>query len=88
MTVRSVLNKIFWDPKERRDEYVVTFIHRGAPLDRKSLSCQLIKEIKSSWLTYESETEGEVVIPFHRILEIKNIKTGETVWMKSKIRGK
>lgn len=82
MTVREFLNKIFWDPRENRFDYEIAFIHRGAPMDRKILPCSLIKEVKSSWFTYESKEEGEVIIPFHRIIEIRNVKTGQTVWKR------
>ena len=87
MIIRDILNKILWDPKENRFNYEIIFIHRGAYLDEKCLSCGLIKEVKSSWFTYDSENEGEVVIPFHRIVTILNINTGETIWKKT-IHGK
>ena len=83
MIIRDILNKIFWDPKENRLDYEVVYIHRGAHMDKKRLPLSLIKEVKSSWFIYDSETEGEVVIPFHRILEIINIKTGKTIWRKT-----
>ena len=82
MTIREFLNKIFWDPRENRVDYEVVFIHRGAYMDRKSVPCGLIKEVKSSWFTYESAEEGEVFIPFHRIIEIRNVKTGEIAWRR------
>ena len=83
MTIRDILNKIFWDPNEKILEYEVVFIHRGAYMDRKTLPCCKIKEIESSWFTYESEKEGEITIPFHRILEIRNVKTKQVVWKNS-----
>ena len=83
MIIRDILNKILWDSKEHRFNYEITFIHRGAYLDEKHLSCSLIKEVKSSWFTYDSENEGEVVIPFHRILLILNISTRKTIWKKT-----
>lgn len=82
MIIRDILNKIFWDPKKNRFDYEIVFIHRGACNDKKRLSCGVIKEVKSSWFTYDGENE-EVVIPFHRIIEILNIKTGKTVWEKT-----
>lgn len=84
MTIRDFLNRIFWDPRENRANYEVIFIHRGAYMDRKSLPCVAIKEVKSSWFTYETPEEGEVVIPFHRIIEIRNLKTGEAAWKRQK----
>lgn len=82
MTIREVLNRIFWDKRESPEDYEVTFIHRGAYMDRKTVPCGSIDRVRSSWFTYESEEEGEVLIPFHRVLEIRNVKTGQLVWRK------
>ena len=78
MVLRDLLNKILWDSKENRFNYEITFIHRGAYLDEKRLSCGSIKEVRSSWFTYDSENE-EVLIPFHRIIRILNINTKEII---------
>ena len=85
LTIRGILNRIFWDQRENRGDYVVTFIHRGAYMNRKVIPCSLIKEVKASWFSYESEGE-EVIIPFHRILEIKNVKNGKLVWKKTSVK--
>ncbi len=82
MRIRDFLNRIFWDPRENRTDYEVIFIHRGAYMDRKSLPCTAIKEVRSSWFIYETPEEGEVLIPFHRIIEIRNLKTGKTAWKR------
>ncbi len=58
------------------------FRHRGAPLNQRVVACTLITTIQPSWFTYMDEGGRETVIPFHRILEIRNIKTGETIWRK------
>ena len=83
MILRDILNKIFWDPKENKLDYEVVYIHRGATMDQKRLALSLIKEVKSSWFIYNHESEGEVVIPFHRIIELINIKTGQKIWRKT-----
>jgi uncharacterized protein (UPF0248 family) len=78
---REIFNKIFWDKREKPENYFVTFIHRGAPQDRKTIPCTSIVKVERSWFIYSVEGE-ETLIPFHRILEIKNIKTGKVLWRK------
>jgi hypothetical protein len=79
--IRDVLNKILWDKNECSHDYVVTFIHRGAINDRKTIPFNSIVNVFSSYFVYRREKE-EVYIPFHRILEIKNEITGEVMWRK------
>ncbi len=83
MIIRDILNKIFWDPKENKLDYEIVYIHRGTYMDQKHLALNLVKEVKSSWFIYNSEPEGEVIIPFHRIIEINNLKSGKTIWRKT-----
>jgi len=82
LTIRDVLNKLLWDPRENSADYRLTFVHRGAPRDVKAIPCNLIAEVESSCFTYRSEDEGEVLIPFHRVLEIRDVKTGRIAWKK------
>ena len=84
MKIKEVFNKILWDPREREkiEEYEVTFIHRGALQDRKTIPVTMIKEVKSSMFIYINENGEETYIPFHRILEIRNRSTGEILWSK------
>jgi len=76
------LNKIRWNKRFNPEDYVITFIHRGVKDNKKTIPYRLIASIGKSWFTYKSEEE-EVFIPYHRILEIKNIKTGEILWSKA-----
>ncbi|MFH0897221.1 MAG: RNA repair domain-containing protein [Candidatus Bathyarchaeota archaeon] len=83
MTIRDILNKLLWDPKENIVYYELAFIHRGAPMDVKVISCSLIAEVESSGFTYKNEEEDEeVFIPFHRVLEIRNVRTGQVIYNK------
>ena len=79
--IRDVLNKILWDKNECSHDYVVTFIHRGAVGNRKTISFNSIVKIFSSYFVYSRENE-EVYIPFHRIVEIKNVRTNRVTWKK------
>jgi len=70
------LNKLLWDPKENSSDYELTFIHRGAPKDQKSISCDLILVVGSSGFEYKVD-EDVIFIPFHRVIEIINVETGQ-----------
>lgn len=80
-TLRQILNKLVWDERETIADYEIKFIHRGIPGDSKIIPCRIITQIGSSWFTYES-VEENAIIPFHRILEIKNVRTGQVIWGK------
>jgi len=82
LTIREVLNRISWDSRYRKEDYEVVFIHRGAQMNRRTAPCRLIRNIQPSWFTYVDEEGNETIIPFHRVLEIRNVKTGEPIWKK------
>jgi len=79
--VRSILNKILWDRREAPDDYEVGFIHRGASGDVKTFRGGSLKKVERSWFLYDNGTE-EHSIPLHRILTVRNVKTGDVLWMK------
>jgi len=81
--IRKILNRIKWDSQDLED-YEIFFLHRGAPNDLKMYPGNKIKEIERSYILFTDETEedGEVVIPFHRIRKIYNKKTDQCVWEK------
>ncbi len=83
--IRKILNQIKWDPDENISNYKISYLHRGAPNDQKTITADIIKEIKGSFLTFldETEEEEEVVIPFHRIRKIYNKITKKIIWQKS-----
>jgi uncharacterized protein (UPF0248 family) len=77
------LGKIFWTESATVEGFTVTFIHRGAPEDTKTIIFSSIVKVGRSWFTYRSNG-GETLIPFHRILEVKNIRTCTSLWKKSR----
>jgi len=81
LDIREALNKIFWDKREKIADYEITFIHRGVHEDRKTVPCSIIARIGPSWFIYKTDEE-EALIPFHRIITIKNTKTKRTIWSK------
>jgi uncharacterized protein (UPF0248 family) len=80
-----VLNKLRWDNRENPQDYVITYRHRGAPDDMIQISASKIAKLGKSYFTIldDSQAESEEsIIPFHRILEIHNVRDGRIVWTK------
>lgn len=82
LNIRNILNKLKWDPKENIEHYELSFVHRGVPRDVKIIPCDIITGVEASWFIYKNQVNGETLIPFHRVIEIKNIMTGQIVWKK------
>jgi len=78
---KEILNRLFWDSRLKLQDHAISFIHRGAPGDIKTIPCSSVKRAAKSWFLY-AEGEREVLIPYHRITEIKNLRTGEILWRK------
>jgi uncharacterized protein (UPF0248 family) len=75
------LNKIFWDQREDRKNYEVTFVHRGVPGDLKRIPCEEIIHLEPSGFVHQNGEGEENFIPYHRIREIKDIRDGKVVWL-------
>jgi len=80
--LKNILNKVFWDKREDPDDYILSFIHRGASGDLKTIPLRKIREVGSSWFTYRDNSENETTIPFHRVTLVKNIRSGSVLWRK------
>jgi len=85
MKTRAVLNRLMWDSKlkEERKTVTITFIHRGAPNNEKTIRFTQILHVLASWFIYKDENGEEIQIPFHRILNIKNTKRNTYLYLKS-----
>lgn len=79
--LRNIFNKIAWDKRERAENYLVYFTHRGVPGDTRKINASLITKVGASWFTYTSEESEETLIPFHRVRRIVNIQTGKAIWI-------
>jgi len=74
-----------WDPRERPDNYLITYRHRGAPGDVKQIHASNIRTLGKSYFTLAENIDGEeTTIPFHRILEIRNLSENIIVWRSRK----
>ena len=66
--IKDIFSKYTY-PENRLKDLTITYIHRGAPGDRKTISAEYTKVGRAY---FEFIEDGEVVhIPFHRILEIR-----------------
>lgn len=80
-TIRNILNKIRWSPYEDKDSVVIIYLHRNHKPGQREVNFALIEKIGKSWFTYKRDSE-EVLIPYHRILEIRDEKKGKILWRK------
>ncbi len=74
MNAIEFLNRLKWNPKYKFSEYTVVILHRGAPNDRKEISCSNIELGRTFFSTKTTR------IPAHRIIEIKRGK--KVVWKR------
>jgi len=81
--LRALLNKIIWDSRFNPEEYEVIYVSRGALGDVEKISADKIIKVWSRG--FDAAVSGKTrYIPFHRIVEIKNTKTGEVLFRSRK----
>ena len=80
MGPREVLNKLKWGGGDELQSARVTILHRGAPNDKRVIEGSDILELGRGFMRVVSP-EGEVDIPYHRILQIE--ARGEILWRKT-----
>lgn len=79
MGAREALNKLKWHPRHRLREARVTIAHRGGPGNVRVIEGGQILELGRAFMRVASP-EGEVEIPYHRVLRIE--VAGRTLWRK------
>ena len=87
LTIFGILNKIKWDKRENPIYNEISYRHDGAPDNKRSLICSEIETLSPNYFQYES-VDGTTIIPFHRILQIKNIKTNNILYTKIHLNSK
>ncbi len=87
LTIFGILNKIKWDKKENPIDIEISYRHDGALDNKRSLMCSEIKTLSKNYFQYES-IDGTTIIPFHRILQIKNVKTNNILYTKIRLNSK
>ncbi|MHA1230031.1 MAG: DUF504 domain-containing protein [Candidatus Helarchaeota archaeon] len=81
--IREILNKIKWTKPTEYKDYLIIFTHRGYPNDKKEIKFDKIVGVKSSYFLYKENESSEIThIPFHRILEIIDLKNDKILWKK------
>jgi uncharacterized protein (UPF0248 family) len=78
--LKETFNRLMWDLRERIADYEITYVHRGAPDDRRTISARQVGEVSKSWFSHSDAKGEENMIPFHRVIEIRNRVTGEVIW--------
>lgn len=76
VTIRDLLNEIRWDKRHDPESYSIIFIHRTDEGNIKEIPYSSIIDISGGFFTY-SYMGDEAIIPLHRVIQIKNKKTGD-----------
>ena len=83
--IRNFLNRLNWDTDRiyNKRYYEINYIHRGAPNDNLKVNCSEILKVNPSTFEIFDEKIGEIkIIPFHRILEIRDMKENKIIYKK------
>ena len=79
--LRNFLSRLKWDASINPEEYLVTFVSRGAPGGVEAVRGSSIERVYLRG--FEAREGGKVrYIPFHRVVEVRNTVTGSVVYKK------
>ena len=73
---RNIINMILWHPDLEITATKITYIHRGAPENLKTINGKSIVRLERGFLILKEGTQ----IPFHRIVKITN--NNKILWKK------
>lgn len=79
--LRELLNKLLWDPREDPGEYEIVYESRGAPGGVVRISAARVTKVFSRGFEHETE-RGILYIPFHRVIEVRKVRTGELAYVR------
>ena len=69
---KNILNMVLWPPRMNINPAKISYIHRGAPGNLKTIKGSFIDRLENGFLILNDGTQ----IPFHRIIKIEyNDKT-------------
>jgi len=82
--LRNLLNRLLWDSEIDPSDYEIVFISRGAPNDTEIICGSALVKV---WARgFEAKVRGGTkYVPFHRIIEIRNRKTGEVIFRSPRL---
>lgn len=82
--IRVLLNKIRWHRGLNPENFEVHILHRGAPNDVKVIPAISITEVLRSCFKFRDLDGNERVIPYHRVLLIRDRVHGIILFKKAK----
>jgi uncharacterized protein (UPF0248 family) len=82
LILRAVINRIVWDPHMDSSDYFIVILHRGGLENKKTIPFSNIKKVYSSWFALGNENGEEMIIPFHRVIEIRH-RSGAIIWKRN-----
>lgn len=74
---KRFLNELLWHPEKSLEGVDITYIHRGAPGNTRSIRASDVA-FEKSFIVISNHKETR--IPYHRVAEIK--KGSEVLWKK------
>ncbi|HIP16788.1 MAG TPA: DUF504 domain-containing protein [Methanothermococcus okinawensis] len=91
--LKELINKIIWHPDYSAEDYEIIYLHRVGPRgdhkNKESNPTHAYKKVPISEVFIEysfivcNVNNQRTHIPLHRILEIRNKRTGEILYKKS-----
>ena len=57
----------------------IVYRHRGAPNDELKINVLAVSRFGKGWFMLDDD---ETQIPYHRVLAVRNLRSGEFVWQK------
>lgn len=73
---KNILNMILWHPEMDVEKIRITYVHRGARGNLKTISGSSIESLEGGFLILNEGTH----IPYHRIVKIESDK--KVLWKK------
>lgn len=80
-TCKEVLKRHRWDPNRSMEGLLITYRHRGAPQDERTIPVDDVDDLGSSFVVTVDDTH----IPYHRILRIE--RGDEAIWTRREDHG-
>ena len=76
--LRSLLSRLLRGPGNS-SQIELVYRHRGAPDDQIGIRVSTISRLGKGWFMLE---DGDTQIPYHRVLYVRDLASGATLWEK------
>jgi uncharacterized protein (UPF0248 family) len=73
---KNILNLMLWHPEQDISQCQVTYLHRGAPENLRTIQGSQVEKLEKGFLILEED----VHIPYHRIIKIEC--HNKVIWKK------